>query len=196
MNATYGGLLAAAADAVADANLAVGHRRFDSQLDAAQALVDYRGLLDALAGHTWVLLTPEQAAGVRASQGPHRVEVGAIAMAEAIDTLAGTGRPHPALHTEPVTSWARAARCLTGQRGNGSMACSTAPTRRLSADSFSCWSPLASPRSLLSSGAALPADPPSVISIALGLPGAFFEWAHQPLPAVQPTRSEATGVDV
>ena len=112
MNATYGGLLAAAADAVADANLAVGRRRFDSQLDAAQALVDYHGLLDALAGHTWVLLTPEQAAGVRASQGPHRVEVAAIAMAEAIGTLAGTGRPHPGMRTEPVTSWARAARCL------------------------------------------------------------------------------------
>ena len=112
MNATYGGLLAAAADGVADANLAVGRRRFDSQLDAAQALVDYHGMLDALAGHTWVLLTPEQAAGIRASQGPHRVDVAAIAMAEAIGTLTGTGRPHPALHTEPVTSWARAARCL------------------------------------------------------------------------------------
>jgi len=112
VNATYGGLLAAAADAVADANLAVGRRRFDSQLDAAQALVDYHGLLDALAGHTWVLLTPEQAAGIRASQGPHRIEVAAIAMAEAIGTLAGTGRPNPALHTQPVTSWARAARCL------------------------------------------------------------------------------------
>jgi len=112
VNATYGELLAAAADAVADANLAVGRRRFDSQLDAAQALVDYHGLLDALAGHTWVLLTPEQAAGIRASQGPHRIEVAAIAMAEAIGTLAGTGRPNPALHTQPVTSWARAARCL------------------------------------------------------------------------------------
>ena len=112
MTATYGGLLAAAADAVADANLAVGRRRFDSQLDAAQALVDFHGLLDALAGHTWVLLTPEQAAGIRASQGPRLVEVGAIAMAEAIGTLTGTGRPNPALHTEPVTSWARAARCL------------------------------------------------------------------------------------
>jgi hypothetical protein len=112
VNATYGGLLAAAADVVADANLAVGRRRFDSQLDAAQALVDYHGLLDALAGHTWVLLTPEQAEGVRASQGHHPVEVAAIAMAEAIGTLTGTGRPHPALHTQPVTSWARAARCL------------------------------------------------------------------------------------
>jgi len=112
VNATYGGLLAAAADAVADANLAVGRRRFDSQLDAAQALVDYHGLLDAIAGHTWVLLTPEQAAGVRASQGPHPVEVAAIAMAETIGKVTGSGRPHPALHTEPVTSWARAARCL------------------------------------------------------------------------------------
>jgi hypothetical protein len=112
VTATYGELLAAAADAVADANLAVGRRRFDSPVDAAQALVDYHGLLDALGGHTWVLLTPEQAAGIRASQGPHRVEVAAIAMAEAIGTLAGTGRPHPALHTQPVTSWARAARCL------------------------------------------------------------------------------------
>jgi hypothetical protein len=112
VSTTYGELLTAAADAVADANLAVGRRRFDSQLDAAQALVDYHGLLDALAGHTWVLLTPEQAAGIRASQGPHRVEVAAIAMAEAIGQVTGTGRPHPALHTEPVTSWARAARCL------------------------------------------------------------------------------------
>ena len=49
MNATYGGLLAAAADAVADANLAVWRRRFDSPVDAAHALVDYHGLLDALA---------------------------------------------------------------------------------------------------------------------------------------------------
>jgi len=112
VNATYGGLLAATADAVQSANRAVKLRRFDSQLDAAQALVDYHGLLDALAGHTWVLLTPEQAAGIRASHGPHRVEVAAIAMAEAIGTLTGTGRPHPAMHTEPVTSWARAARCL------------------------------------------------------------------------------------
>jgi len=112
VNATYGELLAAAADAVADANLAVGRRRFDSPMDAAQALVDFHGLLDALAGHTWVLLTPEQAAGIRASQGPHRVEVAAIAMAEAIGTLAGTGRPHPGMRTQPVTSWARAARCL------------------------------------------------------------------------------------
>ena len=60
MNATYGGLLANAADAVQNANRAVKLRRFDSPLDAAQALVDYHGLLDALAGHTWVLLTPEQ----------------------------------------------------------------------------------------------------------------------------------------
>jgi len=112
VNATYGELLAAAADAVEEANLAVGRRRFDSPVDAAQALVDYHGLLDALAGHTWVLLTPEQAAGIRASQGPHRVEVAAIAMAETIGTLTGSGRPHPALRTEPVTSWARAARCL------------------------------------------------------------------------------------
>jgi len=112
VNATYGELLAAAADAVADANLVVGRRRFDSPVDAAQALVDYHGLLDALAGHTWVLLTPEQAAGVRASQGPHRVEVAAIAMAEAIGTLARSSRPHHAMRTEPVTSWARAARCL------------------------------------------------------------------------------------
>ena len=59
-----------------------------------------------------MLLTPEQAAGVRASQGPHRVEVAAIAMAEAIGTVTGTGRPHPAMRTKPVTSWARAARCL------------------------------------------------------------------------------------
>jgi len=112
VNATYGGLLAAAADAMANANRAVKLRRFDSPLDAAQALVDFHGLLDALAGHTWVLLTPEQAAGVRASQGPHRVEVAAIAMAEAIGTLTGSGRPNAALHTQPVTSWARAARCL------------------------------------------------------------------------------------
>lgn len=107
MSTTYGGLLAAAADAVQNANLAVGRRRFDSPLDAAQALVDFHGLLDSLAGHTWVLLTPEQAAGVRASHGPHPVEVAAIAMAEAIGTLAGSARPHPALHTELVTSWAR-----------------------------------------------------------------------------------------
>jgi hypothetical protein len=112
VSTTYGDLLAAAADAVKDANRAVKLRRFDSQLDAAQALVDFHGLLDALAGHTWVLLTPEQAAGVRASQGPHRVEVSAIAMAEAIGTLTGSGHPNPAMHTEPVTSWARAARCL------------------------------------------------------------------------------------
>jgi len=112
VNATYGELLAAAADAVQNANRAVKLRRFDTQLDAAQALVDYQGLLDALAGHTWVLLTPEQAAGVRASQGPRPVEVAAIAMAETIGKVTGSGRPNPALHTEPVTSWARAARCL------------------------------------------------------------------------------------
>ena len=103
MNATYGALLAAAADAVADANLAVGRRRFDSPVDAAQALVDYHGLLDALAGHTRVLLTPEQAAGVRASDGPRPVEVAAIAMAEAIGKVTWSGRPNAALHTEPRT---------------------------------------------------------------------------------------------
>jgi len=112
VTATYGELLTATAAAVADANLVVGRRRFDSQLDAAQALVDCHGLPDALAGHTWVLLTPEQAAGARASQGPHPVEVAAIAMAETIGKVTGSGRPNPALHTEPVTSWARAARCL------------------------------------------------------------------------------------
>ena len=112
MTATYGELLASAADAVADANLAVGRRRFDSPVDAAQALVDCHGLPDALAGHTWVLLTPEQAAGARASQGPHPVEVAAIAMAETIGKVTGSGRPHPAMREQPVTSWARAARCL------------------------------------------------------------------------------------
>ena len=115
MSTTYGGLLAAAADAVKDANLAVGRRRFDSQLDAAQALVDYHGLLDALAGHTWVLLTPEQAAGIRASQGPRPVEVAAIGMAEAIGQVTGTGRPHPdhasCLHRSyPHGRWRVAAR--------------------------------------------------------------------------------------
>src|SRR5450830_1327300 len=33
-------------------------------------------------------------------------------MAETIGKVTGSGRPNPALHTEPVTSWARAARCL------------------------------------------------------------------------------------
>jgi hypothetical protein len=112
VSTTYGGLLTAANFALDDANRSITLHRFDTAVDAAQALVDYHGLLDALAGHTWALLTPEQASGIRASQGPHPVEVAAINMAEAIGTLTHTRGPHPAMHTQGVTTWARAARCV------------------------------------------------------------------------------------
>ncbi len=114
---TYGDLLAGAVEHTRAGVLQLRQDPFWSAPEAQTTLVDFHGVLDAIAGHTRRLIwfarpTPANMSRYRTDLDP--VELAAKNLILGIETLVGADRPHPSQVIAPSTPWARAALHLRG----------------------------------------------------------------------------------
>jgi hypothetical protein len=114
---TYGDLLAGAVEHTRAGATQLRQVPFWSAAEAQTTLVDYHGVLDAIAGHARSLIwfvrpTPANLSRYRTDLDPF--EFAAKSLVLGIEALVGTGRPHPSQVIAPSTPWARAALHLRG----------------------------------------------------------------------------------
>jgi hypothetical protein len=114
---TYGDLLAGAVAHTRAGATQLRHDPFWSAAEAQTTLVDFHGVLDAIAGHARRLIwfarpTPANLSRYRTDLDPF--EFAAKNLILGIEALVGTDRPHPSQVIAPSTPWARAALHLRG----------------------------------------------------------------------------------
>lgn len=112
---TYADLLHAASRHVRDGHKLLRRDGFTSTGEAEQALVDFHGVLDAIAGHGRRLLMPAHSRRMRLD--PRHVDLSPIERATAhlvigIERLVGSERPHPALVRPSANPWGQAGTAL------------------------------------------------------------------------------------
>jgi hypothetical protein len=114
---TYGDLIAGAVEHTRAGTLQLRHDPFWSAAEAQTTLVDFHGVLDAIAGHARRLIwfarpTPANMSRYRTDLDP--VEFAAKNLVLGIEALVGADRPHPSQVIAPSTPWAQAALHLRG----------------------------------------------------------------------------------
>jgi hypothetical protein len=114
---TYGDLLAGAVAHTRAGATQLRQDPFWSAAEAHRSLVDFHGVLDAIAGHARRLIwfarpTPANLSRYRTDLDPF--EFAAKSLVLGIEALVGTDRPHPSQVMAPSTPWARAALHLRG----------------------------------------------------------------------------------
>jgi hypothetical protein len=114
---TYGDLLTGAVAHTRAGATQLRQDPFWSAAEAQTSLVDFHGVLDAIAGHARRLIwfarpTPANLSRYRTDLDPF--EFAAKNLVLGIEALVGTDRPHPSQVMAPSTPWARAALHLRG----------------------------------------------------------------------------------
>ena len=114
---TYGDLIRGAVEHTRAGTTQLREDPFWSAAEAQTSLIDYHGVLDAIAGHARRLIwfvrpTPANLSRYRTDLDPF--ERAAKNLVLGIEALVGTERPHPSQVVAPSTPWARAALHLRG----------------------------------------------------------------------------------